>query len=222
MTSPSEIKRLVQDTRRYEYSDGLRDLQLAIYFAISSVTLWLIIQPSWIIFLQRLGKIFGRQAAWLGILLIFIAPLAVLGMLAVINFIRKRWLWRESGMVKPTRWVVPRRITVVSVVILVAGLVLGILARRQGWVEDTFILRMLWTATGWSFGYTLVGMGRELGLLRYIGLGLIGGALSTILLFIQLSFAQVALVFGLSWGFLLTASGLITLRKSIRITKEIE
>lgn len=215
MTSPSDVKQLIQDTRRYEFADGLRDLQLAIFFVTSGAAAWLVFQPFWITLIGDLVERYGRGAAWLGILVLFIAPLAVIGMLGLMNFVRKRWLWRESGMVKASRWVVPRRVTVLSFVIIVAGLAFAVLARRQGWVEDSFILRMLWVATGWSFGYTLIAMGRELDLPRYIWLGVIGGALSTILLFLDLTFAQVALVFSLTWGLLLSASGILTLRRAI-------
>lgn len=215
MTSPSDVKRLIHETRRYEFSDGLRDIQLAITFGILGVVTWLVMQPLWITTLNQWVQKYGRGAAWLGILLLLITPLVAWGTLALMNFVRKRWLWRESGMVKPSHWFVPRRVTVLSVVILVAGAALAFVARRAGWVEDSFILRMLWAATGWSTGYTLIGMGRELDLRRYIWLGAVGGAFSTILLFLDLTFAQAALVFGLTWGLLLSASGVFTLRQAI-------
>lgn len=215
MTSQSDVERLIRDTRRYEFADGLRDIQLAIMLGIGGVATWLVLQPLWMSLLGNLAQKYGRSAAWLGFLVVFLAPLAAWVMLALMNAVRKRWLWRESGMVKPARWAVPRRVNVLSAVILVAGLALAVLARRQGWVEDAFVLRMLWAATGWSFGYTLVGMGRELRLPRYIWLGLTGSVLSTVLLLLQLTFAQAALVFGLSWCLLLSASGIFTLRQAI-------
>jgi hypothetical protein len=192
---------------------------MAISLGIMGVVTWLVLQPLWITTLHEWVRKYGRGAAWLGLLVILLAPLAAWGILALMNFVRKRWLWRQSGTVKPVRWVVPRRVTVLSAVILVACLAFAVLARRQGWVEDMFILRMLWAASGWSFAYTLISMGRELDLSRYIWLGAIGGVLSTILLFIQLTFSQAALVFGLFWGLLLTVSGIVTLRRSIDAKK---
>ena len=215
MTSPSDVERTIRDTRRYEFADGLRDIQLAIMLAIMGVVTWIVLQPLWITTLVKWVQKYGRGAAWLGLLLAFLAPLAAWGMLALMNVVRKRWLWRESGMVKPARWVVPRRVTVLSVVILLAGLAFALLARRHGWVDDSFILRMFWAATGWSFGYTLLAMGRELDLPRYIWLGAIGSALSTVLLFLELTFAQVALAFGLFWGLMLAASGFLTLWRAV-------
>ncbi len=217
MTNLPDVKRILTETRRYEFADGLRDIQMAILLGITGAVTWLVLQPFWMNILTDWGQKFGRGAAWMGLLVVFVAPLAAWGMVALMNLIRKRWLWRESGIVKPARWVVPRRVTVLSSVILIAGLVLSIAARRAGWVEDAFVLRMFWAATGWSFAYTLVAMGHELGLSRYIWLGGIGGAMSTSLLFLQLTFAQIALVFGLSWGLLLALSGIITLRQSVRI-----
>jgi hypothetical protein len=81
---------------------------------------------------------------------------------------------------------------------------------------------MLWAATGWSFGYTLFAMGRNLDLLRYRWLGLVGGILSTALLFLALPFPQSSLLFGLVWCFLLAASGVITLRRVALSVREPE
>jgi hypothetical protein len=222
MTNLPDVKRILTETRRYEFADGLRDIQMAILLGITGAVTWLVLQPFWMNILTDWGQKFGRGAAWLGLLVVFVPALAAWGMLVLMKYIRNRWLWHESGIVKPSHWVVPRRVTVLSVVILVAGVVLATLARHQGWVEDIDVLRTIWAATGWSFGYTLIGMGRELSLPRYIWLGVLGGALSTVLIFLQLTFAQVSLVFGLSWCLLLASSGLIALRQSARAMKGVE
>ena len=103
---------------------------------------------------------------------------------------------------------------VVSAMILLGGMALGLGLLRLGIVDPSFLLRMLWTATGWSFGFTLVAMGRLLDLPRYRWLGLTGGVLSTALLFLALPFPQGSLLFGLLWCALLAGSGLITLRRA--------
>jgi hypothetical protein len=109
---------------------------------------------------------------------------------------------------------VPRKVNILGAAILLGGLALAVALLRLGLVDSSFILRMLWAATGWSFGYTLLAMGRNLDLSRYRRIGLIGGVLSTCLLFLPLGFPQSALAFGLVWGALLAASGVITLRRS--------
>src|SRR3989304_1086552 len=86
---------------------------------------------------------------------VLVAPLAVWGMLGVMASVRKRWLWRESGMVSPARWAVPRKVNVVSAMILLGGMALGLGVLRLGIVDPSFLLRLLWTAPGWSFGFPL-------------------------------------------------------------------
>jgi hypothetical protein len=116
-------------------------------------------------------------------------------------------------MVSPSRWAVPRRVNILSAAILVSGILLALGLFRLGLVDSSFVLRMLWAATGWSFGYTLFALGKNMDLTRYLRLGLIGGLLSTLLLLLGLPFPQSSLVFGLVWCFLLAASGVITLRR---------
>jgi hypothetical protein len=212
MMSQSNVEQLIQKTRRYEYADGLRDLQLAALFGFGGLAAWIGFEPFWLRFIGYMVKTFGRWAAWVGMLPVVLMPLAVWGMVRVMDILRRRWLWRESGMVKPSRWIVPRRINVISTVILLGGIAIGLGLRQLGWVEKNFILHMLWTATGWSFGYTLFAMGRDIDLRRYLWLGVIGGVLSTVMLFLPLSFGMSSLVFGLIWFFLLTTSGMLTLR----------
>ena len=216
MAAQPNIDQLIQQTRQYEFSDGLRDLQLAVLLGLSSVAAWLSFEPGWLAFVGRVVNTFGRWAVWINMLPMVVAVAAVWGMLALMNYLRRRWLWRESGMVKSSRWVVPRRVNVLSAVILLGGLALGFGLRYLGWVGDAFVLRMLWAATGWGFGYTLVGVGRHIGLQRYVRLGAAGGLLSTVALFLPLTFGQVALAFGLGWCILLTASGVIALQRAMR------
>lgn len=215
MAQPN-VDQLIRQTRQYEFSDGLRDLQLAVLLGFSSAAVWLSFEPGWLTFVARVANTFGRWAAWINMLPLVVAIAAVWGMLALMNYLRRRWLWRESGMVKSSRWVVPRRVNVLSAVILLCGLGLGLGLRYLGWVGDAFVLRLLWATTGWSFGYTLVGVGRHIGLQRYVRLGVAGSLVSTAALFLPLTFGQVALAFGLAWTVLLTASGIVTLQRAVR------
>jgi hypothetical protein len=160
--------------------------------------------------------------AW-GILVNFVSvvlPLVVvLGMLPIMNYLRRRWLWRESGMVK-SRWVVPKGVNILSAVIMVGTIVLGGLLRHFGKVDDIFLLRVLWAATGWSFGYTWIGVGRHIGLKRYIWMGAIGGMASTIVLFLPFGFGETTMVFWQTWGLILSISGVIVLRRAFRSVQE--
>jgi hypothetical protein len=219
MTQP-DVNKLIRQTRQYEFSDGLRDLQMALLLGIGGMAVWLTLEPMWITFVGNMVKVFGRWAAWISLLPAILAPLTAWGMLRLMDYLRQRWLWRESGMVKSARWIVPRRVNVLSAVILLGGLALGLGLKYLGRADDSFVLRMFWAATGWAFGYTLAGVGRQVGLSRYVWLGVAGGLVSTVMLFLPLSFGQSALVFGLSWGLLLMVSGIVTLRRVMPSVKD--
>lgn len=215
MTEQHDLDRLIQDTRRYEFSDGLRDLQLAILMGLGGVAAWVAFEPAWLQVIMRTAARYGRWAAWIGMVPVLLAPLVALGMLRLMDRIRRRWTWRESGMVTPSRWAVPRRVSILSFVVLLGGLALAIGLVKLRLIDSSFILRMLWAATGWSFGYTLFAMGRNLDLPRYRKIGLIGGILSTALLFVGFPFPQASLAFGVLWCALLSTSGVITLRRAV-------
>ena len=76
-----DVDQLVQKTRQYEFVDGLRDLQMGVYFAVSGVTLWLVLDPIWMSVLSSLVKSFGRWAALIGIVPAILPLLVLLGFL---------------------------------------------------------------------------------------------------------------------------------------------
>lgn len=219
MMSQPDVNKLIRKTREYEFSDGLRDLQMAVLIGICGMGVWLTFEPTWIAFVGNMMRVFGRWAAWINMLPVILAPVAGWGMLRLMDYLRQRWLWRESGIVKSSRWIVPRQVSVLSVVILLGGLALSLGLRYVGRADDSFFLRMLWAATGWAFGYTLIGVGRFIGLSRYVWLGVAGGLMSTVMLFLPITFGQTSLVFGLSWCLLLAISGMVTLRRAMFTVK---
>lgn len=214
MAAETDVQGLIRKTQRYEFSDGLRDLQLSLLLGLGGVTIWFIFSPWWAMLLGEMILRFGRWAAWVGVLWIAFPVVVAWGMVAVMGYLRRRWLWAETGNVTPPRIVVPRRVNLIAAGILLAGIGSGVLLWMRGAVDDVFVLRMLWAATGWSFGYTLFGVGREIGLPRYVSIGLIGGVVSTLVLFFPLSFSQAALALGLGWCAILGVSGVLTLRRA--------
>ena len=175
MMSQPDVEQLIKKTRQYEFSDGLRDLQLAIFVGFGGVTAWLSFEPFWITVIGRTANTFGRWAASIGMLPVVLLIAAVWGMLWLMEQFRKRWLWRETGMVKASKWIVSRRVNVISFIILLAGIGISLALQRIRLGERAFVLRMIWTATGWSFGYTLAGIGQEIGLPRYVKVGWLAG-----------------------------------------------
>ena len=127
-----------------------------------------------------------------------------------------RWLWRESGIVKPVRWVVPRRVNILSAVIIVTGMAPGLGLRVLEKVDASFLFRIFWSMTGWAFGSTLIRVGRHINLTRYVWLGSVGGLASTLVLFLPFPFRQVSLIFWLSWSLLILISGGLALQRALR------
>jgi hypothetical protein len=226
MNEKTDIEGLIRKTRQYEYVDGLRDLQMAAIMAFFVVFAWFVFTLNGVRLYLRLilliKETFGNWAPWIDGLLFLLIIFSVLGgSLWLMRAIRRKWLWRESGWVKPLRWQVPRRVSILSVVIILGGvgLAIGLLVTNR--VEASFVLRMLWVATGWAFGYTLVGVGQEIGLKRYIWLGAVGGIAATVLLFLPLTFGQAAIVLFGAWALVLGISGAIALRHSLVTNKQV-
>lgn len=217
MVSQPNAEELIRQTQRYEFSDGLRDLQMTIILATLGVVSWLTFDLVYARTLVKLMYTLGAWVGWLSILVIVIVVpvLITSGVRELINHARQRWLWRESGMVESLSWLVPRWVTVLAVSIYLIAVVFSLRLHFSGQVDTLFVLRMLVVAAGWSTGVTLAGFGLNIGLLRYVWLGVIGGLGSTSLLAFPLTFGQTALVFGLSWGFMFSVSGIIALRRTL-------
>jgi hypothetical protein len=226
MNKQTDIEDLIRKTRQYEFVDGLRDLQLAVMLAFFGFFAWFsltLIGMRWYVqWIFKLTETFGRWAAVISGLLFILILLALLaGTLWAMRFLRHRWLWRESGWVKPLPWQVPRKVNILSAAILLGGMALAIALFINGKVDDSFVLRMLWAATGWAFGYTLGGVGREIGLKRYIWLGSVGGFASTVVLFLPLDFGQSAIALYGAWALALGMSGAIALRRALATTNQV-
>ncbi len=215
MTFQSKAEDLIRQTQQYEFTDGLRDLQMAIILATYGIILWLILDLVYLPFVVELMKAFGKWAIWLSLLLLVIPILVAWGTTGAMNYFRRRWLWRNSGMVKPLSQLIPLWAIVLGVVIYLVSVMLALRLHFAAQADILFALQMLVVATGWSTGVILVGLGHTIGLPHYIWLGVIGGLASTFLFILPLTFGQTALVFGLSWGLIFAVSGIILLRHTL-------
>ena len=124
MNTQQDITKLMLQTRQYEFIDGLRDLQLAVIFASLGATSWLILDFVYLPYIANLMKVFGRSAVWLSLLLALLPAILGLGMLSLISFVRRRWLWQHTGMVKSLNQMVPRWSVVFATIIYVLSIVL--------------------------------------------------------------------------------------------------
>lgn len=208
MDTPQDINYLIKQTRQYEFEDGLRDLQIAVWFASLGVTSWLILDLVYLPYIANLMRVFGKSALWLSLFLLFFPTVLGLILLRIIDYIRRRWLWHNSGIVKPLSQMVPRWVSIIATLLSVLSIVLVFTSQRA---DPLLKLQMIVVAPGWSTGIMLAGLGYSIGLSRYVWLGLIGGLGSTFLLFTKLTFGQTAMAFGLSWGSMFAVVGIVVL-----------
>ncbi|MBZ0277153.1 MAG: hypothetical protein K8I60_13465, partial [Anaerolineae bacterium] len=127
MSTQPDVKRIIQQTEQYEFADGLRELQLAVMMVASGVMAWFVfdLMGWWMPILVEWMHSVGKWMGWSIQMVVLLPALAALVMLLVIRFARRRWLWRETGVVKPNRRIVPLRVTLISLAITLAGLGIG-------------------------------------------------------------------------------------------------
>jgi hypothetical protein len=224
MQSQLDVEQIITKTRQYEFADGLRDMQLAVLWVGMGALLWFQFEMAdvWFTALRRFVAWAGRWGGMSAMLVTMLPALLALLALLLINVVRKRWLWRKSGMVKSNRIVLPRRATIISVVIVLVGLGITYALMKAGLVDDQFALKGLFSVSGVSFGYTMVELGKHVDLARYTRIGWIGGVLSLLVLIVPLSVGQTGLVLGILWGVVLVANGASPLVNSIRAARGAE
>lgn len=222
MNAQPDVKKLIQQTQQYEFSDGLREMQLALMMAATGLATWFVfdLMGFWLPILVGWMQTIGDWTGWSIQLVVLLPALLALVALLAMRFIRRRWLWRESGLVKPNRQIVPLRVTLISLGITLAGVGAGIFAQVVLPVGELFLLKMIFIASGWSFGYTLVAMGDTLDLSRLRRVGLFGTVVPTLLIVLPLTIGQMVLIWGLIWSAALGISGMGPLRQKIQAARE--
>jgi hypothetical protein len=215
MSKYPDVEQLAKKTRKYEFADGLRDLQFGLYFIFYGLVGWIGFQPIWMRLVIDLKAHVGEWAVYAIVLSVFLIPVFVVyGMLRLMRFIRERWLWRNSGYVEPSTWPLTLRNSFISASVLVVVLGGGLLVTRSMDLDVYFPWRLVWVAVNCATAVTFINVGRYLDLKRYTWLGIICGVVLTPLLFIPMAFIGTMLVFSLVWGIALLVSGLFVFRQS--------
>jgi hypothetical protein len=213
------LDNLTRITRRREFEDGLFDFVLAVTFLMIGIAGWIFFSP-WAIQWYVKFLILNREVTIIAlltlsaffILLIFLAR-------RFVEYIRRTYLWRESGYVKSLRWQVKRSINLIAGTVTILMIVFAFWLMLRGLISSEDVLRVLVSSVGVSTGIVFLGVGFDLQLRRYISVGLIGMMTSISLLFIPVTFSMSWLIFGLIWVTILSISGLVALRVAL-ITKE--
>jgi len=213
MLEQMDPKEIILKTKQYEFADGLRDIQLGIALIMMGVVwFWAMYEPSWLRFMIQLGRDYGKWATIVALVLLFSLPVVVsYGMQRLMEKIRSRWLWRESGMVKSSPILVPTSVTFLAAVIFIGAIALGLRWQSSLKTGDFYVMSLIMVASGWGFGVSMVGLGVNIKVPRYIVMGGIGGVASTALFLFQSSLSGAGLISFLGWGAILITSGLIVL-----------
>ncbi len=216
MVQQVDTEKIILKTKQYEFADGLREIQMGVLSILwGAIWNWVIIEPSWYRFLFQLRDDYGKWAMTVALVLVLSIPtVVVLGFQRMMEVIRRKWLWRETGMVKSSQNLFPRRISVLVSVVFIGTVALGFRLQSTLKTGEWFGWSLLLLATGWGLGITLIGLGSHLKIPRYVYMGVIGGLASTAILLYQTSLTGAGLVFYMGWGFLLLISGSIVLKRA--------
>lgn len=216
MGETKNVEELVRKTQYFEFSDGLRDLQYGLVFFFMGAVGWLIFEPFWMRFLIRIRDSAGVWAMWFGGILTMAIPIIIaVGMIRLMRHLRLRRQRRDTGIVKPMRIMFPPWASISAGAIVILGIVLAVVLQLTRGIDPLLVWQILWISAGWSMTFTLIYLGNRLKISRYIGLGILGFILSSLIPLISSSFGMTALIFGIIWGIPLLASGAILLRKTM-------
>ncbi|KAA3644680.1 MAG: hypothetical protein DWQ07_14805 [Chloroflexi bacterium] len=215
-----DAEELILKTRQYEFVDGLRDIQLGISFFVMGIFWYaLALNPRiWIFILQLEVDKWIRTIAFS--LILGLPVLVILATLPLMKWVRKRWLWKQTGMVNASRMVVPSRYTLFAVLVFVATVAIGIWLIPVLQTGEFYMWNVILLATGWSFALTLVGMSNYVKIRRYMFIGILGGLVSPAILLFQSSMQAAGLIFLSGWGLLLLGSGIAVVSQAWPHSKE--
>jgi hypothetical protein len=206
---------LVRKTRRYEFADGLVDLQMSVILIALGVLSPLVFTRAFVRLGLRLAEALGSWAMWLTMLIVLLPAVIAIGTRRLVRYVRRRWLWCDSGFVEPLPSAASGGTLVLATALIVVGIVTGVILYRSGRAEAMLPLRMLVAGAGWAQGAIMIGVSRKTGMSRYAWLGVVGGLASTVFLAFHLSFGLTWLAFCLLWASAFAVSGLLSLRRTL-------
>lgn len=212
MDRMAEIDRLIRQTRKREFEDGLIDLIYGPVFLLIGVAGWFTFSPAGLRWLAT-ALIRWRGITTVALLAVPAAVvLLVLGLRALVERVRITSLWRGRGFVRTLRWQVRTSVTVVAVALSLAliGSSFGMMA--AGLIDQEAVLRAVVAAVSVGTAVIYLGTGLDLEVPRYVGVGAAGLALAALVLVRSATFASSWLINGIGWMLILVVSGLIGLR----------
>jgi hypothetical protein len=218
MDNGSSLEGLIRSTKQYEFKDGLREIQIGLYLLALTGLIWLGFQPEWLRFILRIKQTGGIDTSWLAVLLFLFSPIALLALIhLLIRYLRRRFLWAETGEVQPVRRVVSFADSLAAVLILFTAVAVGILLAGRDDQQVEVVWRWIWLGAGLGTAWPLYALGRRYDLARLKWEAIIGSVYSALLIRLPFStFPGPALGFGIGWGLLLCIGGGLALQQAWR------
>lgn len=217
------IQQWQRKTERTEFIDGVRDFHTALHWLMPGLIFWIGFDLSgvWSPIVNDLKQLMGDGIATIVILFVtFVVPLLIsFGVMRWMNeVLRRRWLWRESGLIKPKSWVVPRAFILGSLALSMGIFLIGGLLAIQTQDLRWFFWGLL-IGCGWSQSVFFIILGRRLQLPRYQVLAVIGAVASPFILLLPLTTGLMGFVFSLFWALLFITSGILGVRETVQMQR---
>ncbi len=215
MNNIDEIDNLTRQTRKREFDDGLVDVLYGLVFLILGLGGWFLFSAvglRWI----AVALVQRREITIIALLALLPAFwLAIYGSRRLVEWIRRSYLWTETGYVEPLKWQVRTSVTLGAGFASIALIIVGVWLMATGSLSEEALLRTLVASASLGTAIVYLGMGIDLRLRRHVGIGITGLILSAIVLTQTTSFSESWLLVGAGWMAILTVSGLWALRQSV-------
>jgi hypothetical protein len=207
MNEPIDLDGLTMAARRREFDDGLMDLAVAVSFLCLSLFAWMALSPgamSW--YANALAG--HRFLVILGLALLAIVMIAVPYLVGrMMDRLRRLLIWRERGYIQPLRGVVSWPPLLLATLAEIGLVVAAYWLMALGGIGTGILLLTVVASSGLGMGIVFYGLGRAMGIRRYLAVGMTGGILSLGIPLMAVSFSMAWLILGVLWATLLCVSG---------------
>jgi len=220
MNLPVDLDDLEKTTRRREFNDGLMDYAVGVMFLVLSLLAWFLFSPDGLEW-YALSLVNYHTLTLVGLLglaaLVITGPI---GLRRLIEHFRISIIWKDSGFIKPLNRQTSWPLTILSVAVALGMILYASWLMTVGKINVDSVLRTLVSSSGIATGIIYIGIGASLNLRRYLIIGLAGGMISVLILFLPVSFSIAWLILGVTWALLLFVSGTWALQHLLSLNKE--
>ena len=220
MNHPIDLDGLTKATRRREFDDGLMDFANGAILLVLGLFAWFLFSQNGLEW-YAMAIINYRNITLVGlfgvVVLVITGPF---GMRRLIEYIRISIIWKDYGFIKPLNRQSSWYVTLLSGVVAIGMILFATWLMTVGRINAESVLRTMVSASGVATGIIYIGIWVSLDLRRYLIVGLIGGMISVLILFLPVSFSTAWLIFGITWMLLLVVSGTWALKQVLSENKE--